>query len=617
MGNFLFAVGGAAARYNDLYDAGIKLKATQAKTKKDDTTFVLGIGNGAISRDKSPFDSDTAGNVLDNSTRLYEEFVQDERNISFIQLVNSGQGNELVSQLRDAKRDNEANVLDRKLKDFIAIRNQAVRYYTDPQKGEGGAIVGYRDLPDYFNNDPEFKRTVNSNLNLDGTQTSANINTTLKSLNLDVQDNLPSTVDKLPPVNINYGFNNETIATIDPNPRVDEAPISEETPSLRNWGINSLDPTWRKYSLIGLENEEAEAWGNTIIEQGKVGRLDNVIKFTASHIPKYLEPEKQGSLLGLLTPAEIPLTQSERDYNKTRAELGKKVLDITDEMYEIILDPVKGIGIVAASANWQNLIDRYGGAGGVIDQVFQLGRNIKSEGYVLGTNVTQNGKRTAVGKTREEEIKFLNSLGIDSDMTISEHMANVNKVGGAARLESLTISLAFAIAIANQDFQGGKAVSDADFRQAYLQVTGGSSQGSLFRGFSKPVVFLSTVKQVRDGLIPAVMESKIFQEVSMYDRGKGKEKRTTAFIMKGLENGSVSDLIHLIKGEPDRFDNLLKDAYAKAKNISRMEGTQLRNLGFGETLIRRTPFVTTDKEAEEGKLEKRANNAMVEYLNRN
>jgi len=613
--NLLAAAGGAADRYNDLFDAGIKLKAAKAKNAKADTTFTL----GTITRSSNPLDETTAANMEKKSATMYQELLADDKNHFFIQMVNDGQGDQAVAVLRENGQEDKADVLSSQIQNFKAIRNQAINYYTDPLKGEGGAIVGNRTIPEYFNADSYFVNTVTSYLSSDPVNFNANIDRTLAAVGLDVTENMPSkTAATAPPVSINFMGQNIMEGVLDPT--IEEAPATEETPTVRNWGINYLEDNWRTYNTLGLTAEEAEEWGKSIVEQGKEGRLDNIIALTSQHIPRYLPPEKQGGKTGLLIPAELPLTQSEVEYNKTRSELGNKVLNITNEMYKIILDPENGIGIVGASANWQNLIDRYAGSGGVIDQVYQLGRNIKSEGYVLGTyEDIGEGNRRIESKTREEELKFLNSLGIDSDMTISEHMANINKVGGAARLESLTISLAFAIAIANQDFQGGKAVSDADFRQAYLQVTGGSSQGSLFRGFSKPLVFLSTIKQVRDGLLLPVVEARIAKES---EKIKGRTRRTTDFMMKGLKNASASDLVHIIQGKADRFDNLLEDAYNKAKGIKRMENVSLRNLGFGETAARgffgrANPFgATTKLEDADKRVEERANSALLAWMNR-
>ena len=595
--NLLAAAGAAGSRYSDLYDAGIKLKAAKAKNAKADTTFTL----GTITRSSNPLDETTAANMLAKSVAVYQEFLQDNKNHSFIKMVNDGLGDQAVAILRENGQEDRADVLGSQIQNFKAIRNQAINYYTDPLKGEGGAIVGNRTIPESFNADNYFIKTVTSYLNSDSSEFNANIDKTFEAVGLDVAENMPPTTPvKAPPVSINYGFNNETIMTIDPT--IDEAPVTEGTPSLRKWGEDHLEGTWRTYSSVALTVEEAEEWGRSIVAQGKEGRLDNIIALTSQHIPRYLPPEKQGGKTGLLIPGETKLSQSEIDYNKTRAELGMKVLDITNEMFKIILDPETGIGIVGATANWQDVLDRYTGVGGLVDQLEQLGKNIKSEGYVLGTNViNSNGKRQATGKTREDELKFLNSLGIDSDMTIEEHMANVNRVGGAARLESLTISLAFAIAIANQDFQGGKAVSDADFRQAYLQVTGGSSQGSLFRGFNKPEVFLKTVKQVRDGLLPAVIESRISKEAK-----KGKSRRTTAFMMKGLDSASASELVHLIQGSPDVYDDLIKAAYLKATSLGNMEGTKLRGYGFGFNL---------EERAADNKLQDKAKNFFTDYIN--
>ena len=53
--------------------------------------------------------------------------------------------------------------------------------------------------------------------------------------------------------------------------------------------------------------------------------------------------------------------------------------------------------------------------------------------------------------------------------------AYIDTVGLAGIIKAREIALAFNIAIARQGFEGGKAVSDADFDRAYNEITGGGS----------------------------------------------------------------------------------------------------------------------------------------------
>ena len=68
------------------------------------------------------------------------------------------------------------------------------------------------------------------------------------------------------------------------------------------------------------------------------------------------------------------------------------------------------------------------------------------------------------------------------EMTIREGLniasnpnAYIDTVGLAGIIKAREIALAFNIAIARQGFEGGKAVSDADFDRAYNEITGGGS----------------------------------------------------------------------------------------------------------------------------------------------
>ena len=65
--------------------------------------------------------------------------------------------------------------------------------------------------------------------------------------------------------------------------------------------------------------------------------------------------------------------------------------------------------------------------------------------------------------------------------TISEGQERLlSEEDQTAAIASLQIALAFTIAIANQGYEGGKAVSDADFIRAFQQITGEDKEGGLF-----------------------------------------------------------------------------------------------------------------------------------------
>ena len=64
-----------------------------------------------------------------------------------------------------------------------------------------------------------------------------------------------------------------------------------------------------------------------------------------------------------------------------------------------------------------------------------------------------------------------------------------------AALESLQIALAFTIAIANQNYEGGKAVSDADFDRAWQLLSGGTARGN-FLSFTTREASVQSLKIV-------------------------------------------------------------------------------------------------------------------------
>ena len=77
-------------------------------------------------------------------------------------------------------------------------------------------------------------------------------------------------------------------------------------------------------------------------------------------------------------------------------------------------------------------------------------------------------------------------------------------------------------------------------------------------------------------------------------------------MMKGLDSASASELVHLIQGSPDVYDDLIKAAYLKATSLGNMEGTKLRGYGFGFNL---------EERAADNKLQDKAKNFFTDYIN--
>ena len=101
----------------------------------------------------------------------------------------------------------------------------------------------------------------------------------------------------------------------------------------------------------------------------------------------------------------------------------------------------------------------------------------------------------------------------DVSMTVNQALNQIRNLGNAASTEAILIGMAFQLAIANQDFQGGKAVSDADFQNAFLELTGSKQKAGNFLTNPQNVhVRLKLIKQARDKVLRRTVQSSIISE---------------------------------------------------------------------------------------------------------
>ena len=130
------------------------------------------------------------------------------------------------------------------------------------------------------------------------------------------------------------------------------------------------------------------------------------------------------------------------------------------------------------------------GVFGKTGQFSQLRAEIKSFGNKYGSTLKETNAflKEATGMDINQHIQSLDAIS-QMDLELTEdglyRVSEGQRIALAAEdqtaaLESLQIALAFTIAIANQNYEGGKAVSDADFQRAYEQVTGERRKGGLF-----------------------------------------------------------------------------------------------------------------------------------------
>ncbi len=197
-----------------------------------------------------------------------------------------------------------------------------------------------------------------------------------------------------------------------------------------------------------------------------------------------------------------------------------------------------------------NLANKYGKQGTVIDGAERLevyndyfkqstGKDIYSHvsDVINGKALVQEFKDVATGDliSQEEILKLKNNVGADGKSELDKlresgeisWTGRTQEIGGgvldsdgvAARIRSVQIALAFSIAIANQDYQGGKAVSDADFERAWKQVTGESGAG-LFGGAAN----LQAQAEIHAGLLEQLAEDSFTADIFLNTASGAEEK---------------------------------------------------------------------------------------------
>ena len=88
----------------------------------------------------------------------------------------------------------------------------------------------------------------------------------------------------------------------------------------------------------------------------------------------------------------------------------------------------------------------------------------------------------------------------DQDKRVGELNSNGDVITQAYRLQAIQIGLAFQMAIALQGYQGGKAVSDADFDRAWQAITG-SKRGSFWGQFTTTSADRATLGAAREQIV--------------------------------------------------------------------------------------------------------------------
>ena len=130
----------------------------------------------------------------------------------------------------------------------------------------------------------------------------------------------------------------------------------------------------------------------------------------------------------------------------------------------------------------------------------------------------------------------------DKNKQVGEKGSNGEIITEAYRLQAIQIGLAFQMAIALQGYQGGKAVSDADFDRAWQAITG-ARRGSFWGNFTSLQADRATLFAARQQIVNNEIGNQGYIYASRGKRGKMKNLLLEMYKRRAAELGiSVSEL---------------------------------------------------------------------------
>lgn len=254
-----------------------------------------------------------------------------------------------------------------------------------------------------------------------------------------------------------------------------------------------------------VQNNLTTALGNPVLLEDK-GLTFNLISEGLKGTLVQRQGGSQQYLIAPLSKKEInflPQVQSMTDanFNSTNItyEIGKALMGYTgkdadgnDVIYEGLANYKSGGGFTFdVKTRIEGFLDTTTDLGKILNPKFQSMRQLSAQQEKRVARFDEQGNEVLRGFYTEAKDTFtgdgttLVKDKLYDGMTISRAMSIdvTNKdVGLMERIQALQIHLAFQVAIASQGYEGGKAVSDADFDRAWSLVGGG--QKGLFRSMT-------------------------------------------------------------------------------------------------------------------------------------
>lgn len=258
-------------------------------------------------------------------------------------------------------------------------------------------------------------------------------------------------------------------------------------------------------------------------------------------LPERLMAQEIGARSQQGKPYAEPLTSEQLNTHKSIAYAGKSFGQSANLYFKIALGDIKDDGeggfifqegtlLAGSGANLKTLTEnwldpQFGFVNSIVRPIKDLISNPSKTnpygGWTFGTqDDIDNGRLEKTYRVGNKELRVRDALN------------EIREKGLAASSEALLIGMAFQLAIANQDFQGGKAVSDADFQNSFFELTGSKQKSGNF--LTNPVnIFtrLKLIKQARDKVLRRTVPSEI---ISSTPNGKGMI--VSDMVLTGLDN---------------------------------------------------------------------------------
>tara|TARA_R110001592_G_scaffold103454_2_gene291515 strand:+ start:474 stop:2417 length:1944 start_codon:yes stop_codon:yes gene_type:complete len=307
--------------------------------------------------------------------------------------------------------------------------------------------------------------------------------------------------------------------------------LTEKEEQLKTF--NDLYGKW-KNTEFGTGPEKTAA-ASYFLQNNLETDVNSIVKMVSGYYPEMTVGSKFAG-----TISSEKLDQTDKTFEKKlylTIDTTKTIARLTQDMRSMLLelgvlkdDKGQSIGTFSGTAalNFVKMYDNIFAQGGAADYapkmfkgfVAQLNNNKFGNKNIseYGNFIQLEGENLTLQEFLDREFKYTNDDGSKGTITGKQALENSSTaekadywqdtIGLAGLYLSSEISLAFTLAIARQDFEGGKAVSDPDFERSLQEARAGGDSFGFGNASAKFKKFDSLIVEFSRRALPSAIYSK-------------------------------------------------------------------------------------------------------------